>query len=113
MRLVYTADLHGDIASYHSLLNLAVSSGARAAIVGGDLLPNTIDRTHALELQRHFVARSLRPLLETFRATYPEIQVYLLAGNDDWAAAITALDELEAAGLAYPLHERVYALTPQ
>ena len=46
MRLVYTADLHGDIEGYRSLLDLAASSGARAVIVGGDLLP------HAIKLSR-------------------------------------------------------------
>jgi uncharacterized protein len=110
MRLVYTADLHGDIQSYRSLLNLAVSMGARAAIVGGDLFPNAINRHDALDRQRDFVAQALRPLLEQFHTAYPEIQIYLLPGNDDWAAAITSLDELAAAELAYPLHERVYAL---
>jgi Icc-related predicted phosphoesterase len=112
MRLVYTADLHGDIQSYRSLLNLAVSTGARAAIVGGDLLPNAINRHNALDLQRGFVAQALRPLLEEFHAARPDIQVYLLPGNDDWAAAITAVEELAAAELAYPLHERVYQLAP-
>src|SRR2546422_642678 len=35
MRLVYAADLHGDIDSYRSLLALAVTADARAAIVVG------------------------------------------------------------------------------
>ena len=110
MRLVYTADLHGDIQSYRSLLDLAVTTGARAAIVGGDLLPHAIKLASAIPVQRDFIETGLRPLLELFRARHPEISVYLLAGNDDWAAAISALDGLEADGLAYPLHERVYRL---
>ena len=36
--------------------------------------------------------------------------MYLLAGNDDWAAAIASLAELERDGLAHPLHNRAYAL---
>jgi Icc-related predicted phosphoesterase len=110
MRLVYTADLHGNITSYHSLLDLAVKTGARAAIVGGDLLPHAIKLESAIPVQRDFVETRLRPLLESFCAAHREITVYLLAGNDDWAAAIASLDDLEAAGLAYPLHERVYRL---
>jgi Icc-related predicted phosphoesterase len=113
MRLVYTADLHGDFESYRSLLDLATATGARAAIVGGDLLPHAIKRATALRVQREFIKRSLRPLLETFRAAHPAIGVYLLVGNDDWAAAAAALDELEVAGLAHLLHERVYALALQ
>jgi uncharacterized protein len=110
MRLAYTADLHGDIDAYRLLLDLAVASGARAAIVGGDLLPHTIRLDDALDVQREFIARKLRPLLEGFRAEHPELAVYLLPGNDDWAAAIEALDDLERDGLVLPLHERVYRL---
>jgi Icc-related predicted phosphoesterase len=111
MRLVYTADLHGDIESYRTLLDYAVETGAQAAIVGGDLLPHAIKLSGALKLQREFVEQQLRPLLGLFRAEHPEIAVYLLAGNDDWAAAIVALDALEAEGLAYPLHGRVYRMS--
>jgi uncharacterized protein len=113
MRLVYAADLHGDIDSYRSLLDLATVTDARAAIVGGDLLPHAITLATALQAQRDFIAKQLRPLLEWFRAQHPEIAVYLLPGNDDWAGAIMELDQLEQAGLMFPLHERVYALTPQ
>lgn len=111
MRLVYTADLHGDIGGYRALLGLAHSTAARAAIVGGDLLPHAIRREGALEAQRAFVERELAPLLTEARAHSPELGVYLLAGNDDWAAAIEALGPLEQAGLAFPLHGRVYRLT--
>jgi uncharacterized protein len=110
MRLVYAADLHGDIDSYRSLLDLAVTTDARAAIVGGDLLPHAITLRTALQAQRDFIAEQLRPLLVWFRARHPEIDLYLLPGNDDWAAAIMDLDRLEQAGLAFPLHERVYCL---
>jgi Icc-related predicted phosphoesterase len=110
MRVVYTADLHGDIDSYRALLELAVATGARAAIVGGDLLPHAIKLQSAIQSQRDFLTMRLRPLLATFRERYPSIAVYLLAGNDDWSAAITALADLEQEELAYPLHERVYQL---
>jgi Icc-related predicted phosphoesterase len=113
MRLVYTADLHGDIDSYQALLDLAVATGARAAIVGGDLLPHAITIQGALQAQRDFITTQLRPLLTQFRASQPAIAIYLLAGNDDWAAAIAGLNDLERDGLAHPLHERVYTLTPQ
>jgi uncharacterized protein len=110
MRLVYSADLHGDLASYEAFLDLAVKQDARAAIVGGDLLPHAIRLEGALEIQRAFIHERLRPLLERFHAAHPTIGIYLLPGNDDWAAAIAALDELEHDRLFFPLHERVYEL---
>jgi uncharacterized protein len=64
-------------------------------------------------VQRDFIAEMLRPLLEWFRAHHPEIDVYLLPGNDDWAGAIMDLDQLEQDGLMLGLHERVFPLTPQ
>jgi uncharacterized protein len=110
MRLVYTADLHGDIDSYRALFDLAVATGARAAIVGGDLLPHAIRLQDAIRIQRDFIIRQLRPLLIEFRAARPSVAVYMLAGNDDWAGAIAALDDLERDGLVHPLHERVHRL---
>jgi Icc-related predicted phosphoesterase len=111
MRLVYTSDMHGNLAMYRDLLDLAAERQAQAVIVGGDLLPHAIKLADAIEIQQTFITDTLRPLLAEFRAAHPDTAVYLLAGNDDWAAAIAALNELEAEGLAYPLHQRVFALT--
>lgn len=113
MRLVYTADLHGEIASYRALLDLAVAFDAQAAIVGGDLLPHTIRLASAISRQRAFIEQQLRPLFAAFHLAHPAIAIYLLAGNDDWAAAISTLADLEQSGLVHPLHNRVYSLAGQ
>lgn len=110
MRLVYTADLHGDLALYRRLFELALATGARAAIVGGDLFPHAIRRDQAIATQRAFVFGELRPLLVGLRAEHPEIAVFLLPGNDDWAAAAQGLEELEAVGLVHTLHEKIHDL---
>ncbi|NOK62681.1 MAG: metallophosphoesterase [Chloroflexi bacterium AL-W] len=112
MRLVYTADLHGNIDWYRALLELAVSTKAQAAIVGGDLFPHAISISNALPRQSDFVEQQLRPLLDQFHSNHPDIRIYLLPGNDDWAAVVTKLDDFEAAGVAYPLHQRAYQLRP-
>ncbi|MBC8078682.1 MAG: metallophosphoesterase, partial [Chloroflexales bacterium] len=109
MRLVYTSDMHGNALMYEQLLALALDRRADAVIVGGDLLPRAIRLDEAVATQRAFVGAQLRPMLEGFRAAGGGA-VYLLAGNDDWAAAVAALHDLERAGLAWPLHNRVYAL---
>lgn len=111
MRLVYTADLHGELTAYRALLELAAAQAAQLVIVGGDLLPRAIKLRDAITVQRGFIEQQLRPLLAEFKARRPGCAVYLLAGNDDWAAAIDALDELEHAGLALPLHGRVYQIS--
>jgi Icc-related predicted phosphoesterase len=111
MRLAYAADLHGNIELYRALLDLAVTSGAQAVIVGGDLLPHASRIADALHTQREFVEARLRPLLDAFHTAHPSIMVYLLPGNDDWAAAIASLDALERDGLCSGLHERMHPLS--
>lgn len=49
-------------------------------------------------------------MLERFRGAHPAIEVFLLAGNDDWAAAIEGLATLEADQLASALHGRAFTL---
>jgi Icc-related predicted phosphoesterase len=110
MRLAYTSDLHGNLELYLALFDLAVASDAQAVVVGGDLLPHFSRLSNAVEGQSAFITRELRPLLERFRAERPGCRVWLLAGNDDWAAAIAQLGGLERDGLAVALHGRAMPL---
>lgn len=110
MRIVYAADLHGNLDKYKHLLELAEAQKAHAVVVGGDLLPPTAQLSDAIQLQCTFIEHMLHPLLAAFRATHPDIAVYLLPGNDDWFAAVEVLNRLEAEGLIFPLHGRVYRL---
>lgn len=111
MRIVYTADLHGNIANYQQTLQLAIEYEAQAVIVGGDLLPHAIKIDQAVQTQRAFIQHDLQLLFKSFRQQHPHIAIYLLAGNDDWMAAIATLSELERAGLVYALHNNVFQLT--
>jgi Icc-related predicted phosphoesterase len=111
MRLIYTSDLHGDLASYRRLLELAVSKQAAAVVVGGDLFPHGIRIDSACQKQQQFVQSELRPLLVEYRSTQPQRAVYLLPGNDDWLTAYRELVALEAEQLVYGLHEQSFALS--
>jgi Icc-related predicted phosphoesterase len=111
MRLAYAADLHGNVALYRALLDLASVRGAQAVVVGGDLLPHEPRADRAIQRQRSFIEREIRPLLERFHSDNPAVAVFLLAGNDDWAEAIAGLADLEADGLAYALHGRSFKLS--
>lgn len=110
MRITYTSDLHGHLDSYRALVALAVQTASAAVVVGGDLLPRTISRESAIQVQRRFIEESLAPLLVEVRTTHPHLAIYLLPGNDDWAAAIASLERLAADGLCWLLHENVYPL---
>lgn len=43
MKMLYTADLHGNLPFYHKLFGLAVKKKACVVVLGGDLLPKTVD----------------------------------------------------------------------
>lgn len=113
MRLAYTSDLHGNLALYRELLALAIRSGAEAVVVGGDLLPHEPRASLAIATQRSFLDTQLGPLLGTFRAAHPQVACYLLAGNDDWEAAIAGLGPLEERQIAHPIHGRALPLGQQ
>lgn len=89
MIVVYSTDLHGDIAKYEVVLRVAVAEGAVAIVNGGDMLPNG---QNMLALQRRFVAGPLRDHLSTVAAA--DIQYLALLGNDDLAAIDPLLDEI-------------------
>lgn len=107
LRLAYASDLHGNLALYQALLSLAIETDAEAIIVGGDLLPHEPRASHSIATQRSFIDTQLDPLLSAFREAHPLTTCLLLAGNDDWEAAIAGLEDLAARQIAYPLHSRV------
>ncbi len=110
MRLIVSSDLHGDVAAYRALLELAAERGGGAVVVSGDLLPHTAHVASAIATQRAFIHEQLAPLLRSFRSANPSTMIYLLAGNDDWAAAVADLAAIERDGLAIALHRRVVRL---
>lgn len=98
---VYATDMHGATRLYRSVMALAERLQAGALILGGDLLPHA--RTPGE--QAHYVRMELCALLSAFRRA-AGIPVYVIQGNDDFAAAWSVMDELEADGLIHQLHGR-------
>jgi Icc-related predicted phosphoesterase len=79
---VYASDLHGNRESYDRLFEL----DADAVVLGGDLLPHTKGTLEArLEAQRVFARDYLA-------AKFESRPCYWIAGNDDWAAALSLLE---------------------
>lgn len=112
MQLVYSSDLHGSLTMYGQLLDLAVAENARVAIVGGDLLPHGHQLTTALHSQRQFIQAELAPLLRDYKQRHPDLMLYVIPGNDDWAAAIAALRSLEEQRLLVNVQHRAVELEP-
>lgn len=110
MRLVYSSDLHGYLPFYRQLLEFAVAQQATIAIVGGDLLPHATQRATALEHQRRFIHDELVPLLHEYKARHPALTLYVIPGNDDWAAAYATMTTLEQEHLLINIHHRAAQL---
>jgi len=110
MRLLYAADLHGNLSFYKKLLAISVRKKADAIVVGGDLLPKTGEYANLVNEQRQFILNELRPSLLAFRDNNPAANVLLMMGNDDFSVHMPLLEEMEAAGLLKLLHMRVHRL---
>lgn len=111
LKLLYTADLHGNEGFYRRLLGIAVKRKVNTIIIGGDLLPKTGDFTSLIEEQRQFLTGTLRPLLLAFRDNNPVVDVFLMMGNDDFSVNMDLLEEMGSGGLCKLLHMRTHRLT--
>jgi Icc-related predicted phosphoesterase len=111
LKLLYTADLHGNGGFYRKLLRIAVKKKVNAIVIGGDLLPKTEDFTSLIEEQRQFITDTIRPLLLAFRDNNPVVDVFLMMGNDDFSVNMDLLEEMGSGGLCKLLHMRTHRLT--
>ncbi len=111
LRLLYATDLHGNIAHYQDLLSAAVRRDADFVVIGGDLFPGRGTLAGILKAQKTFLAERLRPLFERFRNENPEKTIYLMMGNDDFAANMGWLEEMAREGLLKLLHLRAHSLS--
>lgn len=105
--IIYTSDLHGNELQYKRLFSGALEEKVNAVVVGGDLFPKEPPVT--IEQQRRFIEQFLLPELKLFKKK-SNIPVYIMLGNDDWAANLSVL-ERENETLFYLIHNKSYPLT--
>jgi Icc-related predicted phosphoesterase len=112
MRVVYTADLHGELEFYRAAGSSAVARQADALILGGDLCPGTpsASAVHLPGSQPEFLRNQLAPLLRACRRAHSALRVFAIPGNDDCQTILPVLDELSSQGLIENLHQRVATL---
>lgn len=111
MKLLYAADLHGNLAFYRKLFTFAVRKKADTIVVGGDLLPKTGEYKTLISEQQQFITGTLHPLLLAFRDSNSAVDVFLMMGNDDFQVNLHLLEDMEKQGLCKLLHMRVNPLT--
>lgn len=112
IRLVYTSDLHGNLALYRAAGEAARRFEADAVALGGDLCPGTpsASATHLPQAQPEFLLREVGPMVAAWKRAQPALRVFAIPGNDDCQTIVAALDELEQAGLVENLHRKTAKL---
>jgi Icc-related predicted phosphoesterase len=113
-RLIYIADLHGDVELYRAAGEAARRLEADAVVFGGDLCPGTpsasaVSLPHA---QPEFLLHEVGPLVKSWKKDRPTLRVFVIPGNDDCATILPALGHLESARLIENLHQKSVRLGP-
>ncbi len=101
---LFVSDLHGRASRYAALEEEVALSGARAVLLGGDLLPHfgLVDPVEYVEVE---LAGLFRRLRDRLGSRYPEVALVL--GNDDTRLAEPALRRVEEEeGLWRYVHRR-------
>jgi len=110
MKILYTSDLHGHTGFYREIITRSKNERIDAVILGGDLLPRRGHLIDSLEIQKDFVKNEIRRVLIRLKEE-THAPVYLILGNDDWAATLPLLRELEEENLLHLLHDKTHELT--
>jgi Icc-related predicted phosphoesterase len=110
MKIIYATDLHGSPKAYSAIFNSAEITGCEAILIGGDILPKRGFINDSISGQREFIEKTLRPMLEEFRRKHPDIPIYWMFGNDDWAVNTNLVRRFEEEGLAELVHNKAVRL---
>lgn len=110
MKILYTSDLHGNNDYYKEIVQQSRIEKIDTVIIGGDLLPREVHSKDSLELQKDFVKNNLYHFFIQLKEDIGAA-VYLILGNDDWAATLPLFRELEESNLCYLLHDQTFNLT--
>ena len=107
MKLLYTADLHGNREAYEGLLRRASLQDIGAIALGGDLCPRGGKTLQGwIGHQRAFLEEYLLPLFSGFREKYPKKEIFAIMGNDDFRKNLDVLGQAEAKGILFSIHGR-------
>ena len=107
MKLIYSADLHGNEGFYRRLLKKAEDEKCGAVILGGDLFPrggNSAEERVAI--QKGFIVKFMLPLIKKFRQKNKNSEIYAIMGNDDFKANLIVLENAERDKILKSIHNK-------
>jgi len=109
MKILFTSDLHGNINLYQDLYRIIKQENVKTIIIGGDLLPRKGQPSKSLNTQRDFVKEYLQIYLKKIKQDF-NTAVYIILGNNDWAATIPIFKDLEDRSLLHLLHNQTFSI---
>ena len=110
MKILYTSDLHGKTDFYREIITYSKDEKIDTVILGGDLLPRRKHSLDSLKHQNNFIEREIHTFVSELK-NESNISVFLILGNNDWAATLPLLRELSEENLLFLLHDQKYNLT--
>ena len=110
MKILYTSDLHGKTDFYREIITYSKDEKIDTVILGGDLLPRRKHSLDSLKHQNNFIEREIHTFVSELK-NESNISVFLILGNNDWAATLPLLRELSEENLLFLLHNQKYNLT--
>lgn len=112
VRLVYAADLHGNLDLYRAAGEAVERWSADAVVFGGDLGPGATPFVRTPQVQEEFLLSHVAPLIRVWKRVRPSVRVFAIPGNDDFLTVLTALNTLDQEGLVENLHHKAARLGP-
>ena len=104
LKLIYSADLHGNEEFYKRLLKKTEDEKCSAIVIGGDLCPKgggTMEER--VESQKSFLEKFMIPLFKNFKLKN-KTEFYAIMGNDDFRANLQALEKAEKDKILKSIH---------
>ena len=112
MKILYTSDLHGRIDFYQEIIALSRMREINAVILGGDMLPKGSSFKESLKAQIHFIENPFRQFLIQLKKNV-DASLYIILGNDDWAATLPIFQKMEKDRLLHLLHNQTFQLSDE
>lgn len=107
-KIIFTADLHGNIIQYRKLAEYSIKNSADCIIIGGDLAPKNFPIDVYIKAQREFLKNKLPELLHGVKKELANCKIFLMMGNDDCKVN---LDVLQNSDIFQLIHNKRAALT--
>lgn len=104
MKILFTADLHGQLTLYEQMFALSKRDDTNVIIMGGDILPTDFGGLFdlakgvsayekSLDIQIEFIERYLIPMVKKFKRENPKKEIFYIPGNHDWNMATLHIEE--------------------